>query len=504
MQQTKVYLVGAGPGTIDLLTLKGARVLREANVIIYDALVDASMHTLFAPEAELIYVGKRAGQHALSQPEINEIIIQKAQEGHKTIVRLKGGDPFIFGRGGEEMQRLHDAGIAYEIVPGVTAGIAAPAYMGIPVTHRHLSRSVTLITAYTHEEGLPNLDWEAYAHLSGTLVFYMGMKMIPFIAEALIGGGLAPETDIAIISRGTRPGQLLIRGKLSELTQEAHDYEALTPGLLVVGDVTSFADTYTWFTPPSLKGQRVLITRSQGQSSSLEEHIKRLDGESLVLPSISIQHSLLSQEDYTQLLNHKQYPILAFTSPNGVRYTLEQLQDKGLTDAVFSNRIIASVGPATTEALHAYQIDPQIVAKAHSAKGLAHTIAQYQREHKIQGSILNPTSNISTAELVAALSVHNIEVKQLIAYTNQPLDYSKEELEQLFAQEFHWVSFCSSSAVSNFFNLLEQKGITPPSHIKYAVIGPSTRRTLERYGYVASAQPIVPQMEELAIAMAIH
>lgn len=500
-----VYLVGAGPGTADLLTLRASRLLAQARVIIYDALVDSSIHSLFAPTAELIYVGKRAGAHALSQEAINDLIVSTAErytDSGDTIVRLKGGDPFVFGRGGEEMIALRQAGIAYEVVPGITAGIAAPAYAGIPVTHRSISRSVTLVTAFTKEEGLPPLDWQAYARLEGTLVFYMSMRVVPLIAQALMAHEMPPETPAVIISQGTRPSQRLLQGTLAELTPEAYDYEAYAPGLLVVGEVVGFAEAYSWYCPPPLAGQRILITRSEAQASALEDKLAHLGATPLLLPSIHIEPLPDYSEVDAVLCADLRPDWYIFTSPNGVDYLMHRLKACGYDARYWAGIQIASIGPATSRALEAYGLSPDFVPREHTAQGLARELALHTGVQPIRA--INPTSTISPGDLCAILAEHGIACTSLGVYHNAPIDYSADELRELMTSGLDWITFCSSSAVHNFMALLHRHTLHPfLQGIRLAAIGRMTRATLESYGLSVEVCPERPSLEALAHAIAL-
>lgn len=498
-----VYLVGAGPSGRDLLTLRAADLLSRASVIIYDALVDRSIHRLFPREAELIYVGKRAGGHALRQEEINALLIEVAERCSGIIVRLKGGDPFVFGRGGEEMMALHQAGIPYQIVPGVTSGIAAPAYAGIPVTHRGISRSLTFVTAFTQESQLPPIDWEALARLGGTMVFYMGMRVVPEIAQALMRAGLGADKPACIISQGTRPAQQTLLTQLGALTPEAYDYEALAPALLLVGEVADFAEDYDWYGQRPLAGQRILITRSEGQSSALEGLLSEAGAEAVVLPSIEIVPLGMTPELEELLAGGERPDWWVFTSPNGVEAFCALLEGRGLDARFFASSQIAAIGPATAEALKARGLRADLVPSEHTAVGMANALGAVASGAPL--SILNPTSRITTGDLTQALSAHpHITCRQVAVYDNRPIAYSREELEGLLSGGFDWLTFCSSSAVHNFVSLMRAHGLEALLRsARLSAIGRMTRTTLEAtYGLRVSACPERPELPLLVEAMA--
>lgn len=496
---TKVYLVGSGPSGVELLTLRAADLLGIADVIVYDALVDPRIYKLFNKDAHRVYVGKRAGEHSLTQEQINDLLIGLARERGGQIIRLKGGDPFVFGRGGEEMIALRGAGIDYEVVPGVTAGIAAPAYWGIPVTHRGISRSVTLITAFSKDSGLPDLDWEAYTRLEGTLVFYMGMRVVPTIVEKLISVGLDKDSPAAIISEGTRYTQRIEEHRLSYFTRDRFDYESFTPGVFVVGDVVSFTKTYQWYKPSVLAGKRVLITRSEGQTSELVEKFEELGAIPDLLPIFEIEQvvpdcrCVLKAEDNEERL-------LAFTSPNGVHSYIHYINALG-KDVRFlaSFKAVAVVGPGTAKALASYGISADLTAGVHTAEGLAREIIEKYPDVE---SIVNPTSDIGGATLSEELRKHRVETETLVVYRNKPLVYDCDELRRLLSDNLSWVTFCSSSAVTNFIALLQDKGLLDLlSELKIASIGPSTSKTLRSYNYEPSVQPDNPSLDALVEAM---
>lgn len=493
-----VYLVGSGPSGADLLSLRGYKLLQEADLIVYDALVDESIHQLFAPSAERIYVGKRAGQHALKQSEINQVLVSSAQSGrYRSIVRLKGGDPFVFGRGGEEMIALREAQIAYEVVPGITAGIAAPAYMGIPVTHRGLSRSVTLITAFTQEGGLPPLDWEAYTRLEGTLVFYMSMRVVPDIAKALIGAGMPADTTAAIISEGTRATQRLVSASLSQYRAESYDYESFTPGLFVVGDVVSFAEDYAWYSPSPLAGKSVLITRSEGQTSLLTELFGAEGAVAKVLPSFEIEYCTADVE--RAIDDGWSDTILALSSPNAVHAFVSYLHSMGRDGRMLSAfEAIAVIGPATRKALEGYGIRADLMASLHTAEGLAECIARESKARRV----LHPTSDLARPQFADILASYGISTDTLVVYRNKPIHYERAELLQLLSDGLEWISFCSSSAVRNFIDLVRSYDLEPQlRHIRLATIGPLTAETIRSYGYEVTAQATSPELKALVEAM---
>lgn len=499
---TKVYLVGSGPSGVELLTLRAADLLRSADIIVYDALVDPRIYKLFNKAARRVYVGKRSGKHSLTQEQINELLVDLALEHGGQIVRLKGGDPFVFGRGGEEMIALQERGIDYEVVPGVTAGIAAPAYCGIPVTHRGISRSVTLITAFSKEGGLPDLDWGAYARLEGTLVFYMGMRVVPTIVEKLIAAGLPQDCPAAIISEGTRYSQRIEEHTISDFTKERFDYESFMPGIFVVGNVVSFGKAYQWYKPSALAGKGVLITRSEGQTSELVEKFEKLGAIPDLLPIFEIEQLRAESDDE---LGAKSDPerLLVFTSPNGVHSYIHYLDSLGRDVRYFASfRGIAVVGPGTAKALAEYGVSADLIAEVHTAEGLAREIAEKYPEIK---AVVNPTSDIGGATLSDEMRKRGIETQTIVVYRNKPLAYDYDELRRLLTEDLSWVTFCSSSAVTNLIGLLQEKGLLDLlSGLKLASIGPTTSKTLRSYGFEPTVQPDNPSLDALVETMELY
>ena len=280
-----VYLVGAGPGDPKLLTRRAHELITTAEVIVYDALVSPSILALIPEGTKLYHVGKRYGAHSLKQAEINDLLIELGTADLGRVVRLKGGDPFVFAHGGEEMTALREAGIPYEIVPGITAGLAAPAYFDIPLTHRGLSRSFTCLTAHTEDGELPDFDWTSLARLSGTLVFYMGVRQVAQISQALIAAGMSTSTPAALLSRGTTPQQSLLVRTLGAFTDTSEDFSAYAPALFMIGEVLQFAEGRTSL---PLSGKKVIVTRARHQASVLQEALEEKGAEAYLLPTIQL------------------------------------------------------------------------------------------------------------------------------------------------------------------------------------------------------------------------
>ncbi|MBW1992326.1 MAG: uroporphyrinogen-III C-methyltransferase, partial [Deltaproteobacteria bacterium] len=344
MEKGKVYLVGAGPGDPGLITVKGLQLLHRAEVIIYDQLASPDLLTAARPEAQLIYVGKKAGAHALPQEDINRLLIDKAREG-KTVVRLKGGDPFVFGRGGEEAEALAAAGIPFEVVPGVTAAVAVPACAGIPVTHRGLASLVTLVTGHEDpakpESAIP---WDILARTQGTLVFLMGVKNLAENCRRLLEGGRAPHTPAAVIQSGTLPDQRTVTGTLADIAAKAREADLRPPAVLVVGEVVALRERLNWWETRPLWGRVAVVTRTREQASALVELLAEAGARCLEVPTLEI----LPPEDFSPLdaalERLPEYDWIIFTSANGVKAFMARLFDRKLDVRALGQAKLAAIG----------------------------------------------------------------------------------------------------------------------------------------------------------------
>ncbi|MFN3739393.1 MAG: uroporphyrinogen-III C-methyltransferase, partial [Thermodesulfovibrionales bacterium] len=363
----KVYIVGAGPGDIGLLTIKGLKALQVSDVVVYDFHINAQILNYLKKEAEFIYAGKRGGHHEMTQEEINRILVEKAKEG-KTVCRLKGGDPFVFGRGGEEAEVLAREGISFEIIPGISSAIAVPAYAGIPLTHRSLSSLFTVITGnedITKPES--RINWKALAELNGTLVFLMAVKNLDSITEQLIRNGKDPDTPAALIRWGTRADQVTITGTLSTIPELVRERQIKPPAIFIIGDVVRLRDVLLWYEKKPLFGQRILIT---GKESEAYEKLEYLGAEIIEFPTIEI----IPPADWTELDNSLSrlhtYQWIIFTSSSGVRYFMERLLEKGMDVRELKGIKICAVGIKTKEELKKYGILVDLVPEEFRAEGV--------------------------------------------------------------------------------------------------------------------------------------
>ena len=353
-----VYLVGAGPGDPGLMTVRARELIAAADVILYDRLIPPGALDGARPDAELIYVGKVGGGPQMPQEEIDRLLIEHGA-GDRTVVRLKGGDPFVFGRGGEEAQRLREAGIAFEVVPGVTAGIAAPAYAGIPVTHRDFASAVAFVTG--HEDGA--LDWAALAAFPGTLVFYMGVRALPRIAERLVAAGRSPQQPAAVVERGTLPAQRTVVAALADIAERAKDLRA--PAITLGGEVAALREQIAWLERRPLFGRTVAVTRARAQASALAGRLRALGAEVVEAPAIRTRPLEASLPDLSS------YDLLCVTSPTGAAHLFEHLRDARDLAGV----TVAAIGPGTARALRERGVEPDVVPQRAVAEGLVEALA---------------------------------------------------------------------------------------------------------------------------------
>ena len=474
-----VYLVGGGPGDPGLITLKGLECLRHADVVLYDRLIDPQLLKHAPRNAEIIYVGKGARDHALTQDEINALLVRKAQAG-KTVVRLKGGDPFVFGRGGEELEVVADAGVPFEVVPGVTAAVAALAYAGIPVTHRGYASSFAVITG--HEDPTKpdsSIEWEKLATGVGTLVFLMGVENLALIVRQLLTFGRSPDTPIALVRWGTWPQQATVEGTLGDILPRLEGQDFGPPAVIVVGETVRLRERLRWFDNRPLSGKRVLVTRSRDQASQLSELLTALGAQALEAPVIEIREP----EDFSRLDAAlgalRQYQWAVFTSANGVDAVFQRLQSLGKDARAFAGVQVAAVGPATAATLLGQGITPDLVPDRYLTQAVAEGLAG----RGIAGArVLLPRTDVVGEDLAAALKQHGANVDQVVAYRTVQAAVLEPNIHRMLRDgEVAIVTFTSSSTVKNLVSLLGgETQLLAGSMI--ACIGPVTSKTAREAG----------------------
>lgn len=476
-----VYLIGAGPGDPSLITVKGVDCIGRADVVVYDYLASPALLSHAKRDAELIYVGKKGGDHTLPQEGINALIVEKAKAGH-AVARLKGGDPFIFGRGGEEAEVLIAAGVPFEVVPGVTAAIGASAYAGIPLTHRDYTSNVAFVTG--HED--PNkaessIDWQALAKGIGTLVFFMGVKNLPTIAGNLLSQGKAADTPVAVIRWGTTPKQRTVTGTLATIVDVVRQAGIKAPAIIIVGGVVNLRQTMQWFENRPLLGRRIVVTRARAQASALVHQLTELGAECIVCPTIQV----VPPPDWTPLDNAieklKQYGWIVFTSVNGVDYFFKRLTQKGLDCRCLGHVNTATIGPATEERLREWGLNSDIVPASYRAESV---VAAFANTPLKGVNILLPRAMEARSVLPVELTRMGASVDEVTAYeTIQDVSGATDLIARLSERSIDMVTFTSSSTVKNFIRLLPPDRISElMAGVNVASIGPITSQTARELG----------------------
>ncbi|MGC7870944.1 uroporphyrinogen-III C-methyltransferase [Desulfosporosinus sp. SYSU MS00001] len=479
MNKGYVYLVGAGPGDPKLITLKGSECIAKADVLVYDRLASRRLLNLARPECELIYVGKSPDRHTLKQDEINQLLVTKGLEG-KIVTRLKGGDPFVFGRGGEEAEALLEAGIPFEVVPGITSAISVPAYAGIPVTHRDLTSSFAVITG--HEDPTKNetaIQWNHIARSHGTLVFLMGMENLPLIAQKLMENGKEPSTPVGIIQWGTRPEQRTLVGSLSNIAEKVKEEGFTNPSIIIVGEVVSLREKLQWFEKKPLFGQRIIVTRARHQASELSQAIEALGGEAWEFPTIEIAPPTDGSLLLKALKELKSFQWLIFTSVNGVEtFFAELLKQQGDVRDLAGIELVA-IGPATKAALEKRGLRVAFVPEEYRAEkvveGLRHRV-------KAGDKVLLARAEEARNILPDSLKAMGVEVWDVPAYKTILGNANRADLQRMLQnKEIDRVTFTSSSTVKNFIKLLDGKIELLQNVVLYS-IGPITSATAREMG----------------------
>jgi uroporphyrinogen III methyltransferase/synthase len=461
-----VHLVGAGPGDPALLTARALQLIERADVIVYDRLIPASALAGAREGTELIYAGKEGGGPSMPQGEIERLLVEHGSAG-RDVVRLKGGDPFVFGRGGEEAEALRAAGIPFTVVPGVSAGVAAPAYAGIPVTHRDAASAVAFVTGHedpTKPESA--LDWDALAAFPGTLVVYMGVRRIAAIAERLIAAGRPSDEPAAIVERGTLPEQRVVAGSLSTIASVAASQRVKAPAIAVFGPVARLHQELSWVVPPPLAGLRVAVTRARAQASGLASRLGDLGADVIEAPAIRIVALDGPAPDL------RLYDLVCLTSPNGVRLLFWRLAQVGLDARAFAGVRVAAIGPGTAAALGEHGITPDIVPSRFVAEGLIDALADVPVESALIARAAEARDVLPDALRERGASVEVLGLYETVA---EPL--SEEQLAAVAAADY--VTFTSSSTVRFF---LDAAGQRLGERTRLVSIGPVTSAALRERG----------------------
>lgn len=475
MKEGRVYLIGAGPGDPGLITVKGLECIKKADTVVYDRLANPSLLSYKKPGAELIYVGKLPHRHTLSQEEINELLVTQGQKGC-VVARLKGGDPFVFGRGGEEAEHLRQAGVAFEVVPGVTSCIAVPAYAGIPVTHRGLASTFTVITGHEDPGKTGSyIDWSRLALDPGTLIFLMGVENLPEITANLQEKCKSASTPTAVIRWGTRPEQEVVTGTLEDIGEKVRAAGLTSPAVIIVGDVVSLRQKLEWFEKLPFFGRRILVTRARRQASILSRRIADLGGEALEFPTIKIEPPL-DLEPLDQAVRWAAtYDWIVFTSVNGVDYFFQRLKKLKIDIRNLGKARICAIGPQTREALEEMGLVVDFIPEKYRTE----EILEGLKEKLVIGQrVLLPKAELARPLLAQGLLAFGIQVDEVTAYrTVQDDQDSTILLEKIRQGQIQAVTFTSSSTVKNFAALFPTGEPFIPENIVVACIGPVTADT---------------------------
>ncbi|HUP45849.1 MAG TPA: uroporphyrinogen-III C-methyltransferase [Thermoanaerobaculia bacterium] len=476
MQNGKVFLVGAGPGDPRLLTVRAAELIESADFIAIDALVSKEIAARIPKGTEVVHVGKRSSAHTLPQDEINRLLIEEAKKGRR-VVRLKGGDPFVFGRGGEEAEEIVAAGVPVEIVPGISSSIAAPAYAGIPVTHRSHATSLTLVTGHEADESM-GIKWPALAQLDGTIVFLMGFANLPVIVQKLTGHGMPGDRPVAVISNGTRPDQRTVTGTLRDIEVRVAEANLPTPALIVVGEVVRLHDVINWFETKPLFGKRVVVTRAREQASQLVQLLVDSGADVLQFPTIEIAPP--QSWESLDLVIDGRYDLVVFSSVNGVRGYFDRLFAKGEDARVLAGSLIAAVGAPTAAELRGHGIIPDLVPDKFQSSALLPLLEENQRG--IRTAVVRAEEG--SDDLIDELRRRGGHVDLGVAYRNLAVEADLDELRQRIGDDaIDVVTFTSGSTVENFFSRLtaaERARLLARAIV--ASIGPVTSEAIKLYG----------------------
>ncbi|OPX38623.1 MAG: uroporphyrinogen-III C-methyltransferase [Desulfobacteraceae bacterium 4484_190.1] len=486
----KVFLVGAGPGDPDLLTVKGKECISEADVVVYDYLANKVLLEYAKDDAEIIYAGKKGGCHTMSQEDISSMIVKKAKMG-RTVVRLKGGDPFIFGRGGEEAQQLVRAGVAFEVVPGVTSAIAVPAYAGIPLTHRDYTSTVAFITGH-EEPGKKESDiaWEKLSTGAGTLVFLMGVGNLPLIAERLMHYGRPPDTPAAVIRRGTVSEQRTVAGTLKNIAELIREKDIKPPAIIIIGDVVNLRTELDWFEKRPLFGKRIVVTRAREQASAFLKKLTGLGAECIEFPTIKIVPPRTWDMLDKSIKSINNYDWLLFTSVNGVKYFFNRLDTLGKDVRDLHGLKIGAIGPKTAGELQNFGIKPELMPDEYRAEAV---VASFEKYGVRGAKILVPRAAVAREILPDELKKIGAEVDVAPAYETVIPDHDSGWIREMLEKgDIDMVTFTSSSTVNNFVEALKADDLElqkSMENVVVACIGPITADTARKNGLNADLVP---------------
>ncbi|MBI5675049.1 MAG: uroporphyrinogen-III C-methyltransferase [Nitrospirae bacterium] len=484
----KVYIVGAGPGDIGLITVKGLKYLKKAEVVVYDFHLNAQVLNYINHNAEFIYAGKRGGHHTMTQDEINRTIVEKAKEG-KVICRLKGGDPFVFGRGGEEAEALAGEGIEFEIVPGVSSAVAAPAYAGIPLTHRLYSSSLTVVPGYedtTKEES--SINWDALAKGAGTIVFLMAVKNLSHVCLKLIENGKSPETPVAVIRWGTRSDQKTIVSSLKDIAKLAEEKDIKPPAVMVVGEVVKLRETLKWYENKPLFGRRVLVTREHSEGF---EALEELGAEVIEFSTIKIVPPESWSELDAAIDKIESYNWLIFTSANGVKFFFKRFFERDRDIRDLKGIKICSIGEKTASFIKSYGIKVDLVPEQFNAEGLVKSFASGLAGGGLKGlRFLLPRAEEAREVFPEKVRELGGEIDVATAYRAVKPEVHGKRLRRFLKEgKISIATFTSAATFNNFMSIMEDDALGLLKGVAIAVIGPVTARAVEKAGLKVTIMP---------------
>ena len=466
-----VILVGAGPGDPGLLTQKGRQAIENAQVVVYDRLVSPAILSLIPKDAEKINVGKESSNHLVPQEEINRILLRKAQED-KRVVRLKGGDPFLFGRGGEELELLEAAGIPFQVVPGVTSALSVPAYAGIPVTHRDFCSSVHIITGHARAGAELHIDFEALRRTGGTLVFLMSVSSLPRICRGLLDAGMAPDMPAAVVERGTLPRQRKLVSTLEKLPSEAEKAGVKSPAIIVVGKVCALSSRFDWFDGLPMKGKTVVVTRPEDRSGTLTQRLRELGAEVVDYPCIRTVAREENPELEEAMENLSRYRCLVFTSPAGPEIFFRRLRAAGRDARALSGLTLAAIGPKTAKAMERFGVTADLVPETYDSDHLAKAL------EAVEGPVLLCRASRGSTALPEMLERKGIPFADVPVYDTVYAAPAPQKVDALLGETL-LVTFTSASTVRGFVESLPGRDL---KNVIGCCIGKQTEAEAKKYG----------------------
>lgn len=489
----KVNLVGAGPGDYGLLTLKGLACIQEADVVVYDRLANEEYLKEAKVGCEFIYVGKASSNHTLTQDEINEVIVARAKDD-KIVTRLKGGDPYVFGRGGEEGEYLLENKIPFEVVPGITSAIGGLCYAGIPITHRDYTSSFHVVTGHLKDDQNTTINWNALAHMGGTIVFLMGVSNLEKICHNLVAEGMSEQMNVAIINWATRANQKVVTGNLATICEIAKREKVTSPSLIVVGEVVKLREKLNFFEQKPLFGKTIVTTRARSQNSVLRQQLQGLGADVIEFPTIRIEEIHPNQELEKAIKQLGEYTYLIFTSQNAVEIFFEQLYAKGLDARKLSHMRLVAVGQVTASSMKKYGVIADIIPPRFVAESIYETLHKELTEiDKILIPKAEKTRDVLGKSLGAICKVTEVDVYRTVLE-----DGPKEEiLKKLEQGQIDYITFTSSSTVTNLLELVGKEHIELLNQSKLIAIGEITAKTMEHEGLKVYDMPSQFTVDEM-------